>query len=144
MNRKSDKPASGKRRARWVAAGFVGAFAASVGTVIWSGLKVDGYVGEFQAGFRAVTLQSGESRNFDLAFDVPVTVADARLELTLPACLVPADGQGISRPVALAAGPNEMTIELTAAGECSGYMYARVIGDEPLDLERIFVTVEPR
>lgn len=142
MNTRTESRRRRSRKERWIAAGFIGAFAASIGTVIYTGLRVDGYVGEFQAGFRAVTMSVGESRSVELTFNVPMATDAARLELTLPDCLNPADGRGVSRPVQLVRGVNEMTLELVATGECSGYMYARVIADEPLDLERIFITVE--
>ena len=51
MTDSSRETESGTRRPRWIALGFVGAFAASVFTVIYTGLNVGGYSSaEFDAG----------------------------------------------------------------------------------------------
>jgi hypothetical protein len=143
MNADSDSPRKGSRRARWIAAGFLGAFAASVLTVIFTGLMVEQTPENFDAGFRSVTLRPGEIRSITLVFDVPRAVDAAQLELNLPDIVVeagPAAGAE-GRTVSLLPGDNEVPIEIRAVSEGSGYLVARIIADEPLALERVFVTV---
>jgi hypothetical protein len=132
------------RRASWIAAGFIGAFAASIFTVIYTGLNVEGTSAEFDAGFRSVTLAPGERRTIELEFESPAAHPEATLEISLPPMLEltagPA-GDGRRRPVALAPGGNTLTVEVAAVETGSGYIVARVEAGAPVGLYRVFVTV---
>lgn len=126
-------------RARWIAAGFLAAFATSVLTVIYTGLMVEGSRGDFDAGFRSVTMQAGETQTIRFVFDSPVAEDEARFELSMPAMLMPADT--LPTTIALRPGSNEFAISFRAESAGSGYLIARALGEQPLGLDRVFVTV---
>lgn len=145
MNSQSEKSPAGAGRARWIAAGFVGAFAASVLTVIYTGLMVEGRPGEFDAGFRSITLAPGETREIELRFESPAAFETAQLRLSLPGILEPA-GRGdaaasLERTVAVAPGANVYAVSVRALAAGGGYLEARLTGEAPIALERVFVTV---
>jgi hypothetical protein len=130
--------------ARWVAAGFVLAFATSVFTVIYTGLMVEGSRAEFDAGFRSLDLRVNEVQTVRFYFDAEVSDPDARLELDLPAMIEPATPRegGIWRQsVAVAIGDNEFAVELRAVAAGSGYVIARLTGEQPIGRDSVFVTV---
>lgn len=130
--------------ARWVAAGFVLAFATSVFTVIYTGLMVEGSRAEFDAGFRTLEIgvgQRGEARFF---IESETAVASATLELEIPAMVEPVAPAGAAagpRRVTVVPGRNEFAVELRAVAAGSGYVIARVVGDEPIGRDSVFVTV---
>ena len=138
MTPDSESNRHGSGRARWVAAGFIIAFATSVLTVIYTGLMVEGTPGDFDADFRSVTMRTGESRPIRFAFDVP-RAATARFELTIPEMLRTAGG--VPTTIELRPGDNEVEVGFVAEQAGSGYLIARALGDEPLGLDRVFVTV---
>lgn len=145
MNRDSQsREATGARRARWIAFGFVGAFAASVATVIYTGLMVEGSRSTFDAGFRSVTLALGETRTLVLEFEVETGFTGASLEVELPA-MIEAVGQPgarrITREVTVGNGANEYPLEVRAVAAGSDYVIGRIVAGEPVALERLFVTV---
>ena len=125
----------------WVAAGFIGAFAASVFTVIYTGLNVGGYSSaEFDAGFRSVTMTVGDVRSIDLVFDSERAIEDATLSVALPAAV------GLTGPaersLPMSAGENVVPVEVVARQPGSGYLVARVEADVPIGLYQVFLTVE--
>jgi hypothetical protein len=142
------KPEPKRKRWRtpsWIAFGFIGAFAASVLTVIYTGLMVEGSPGEFDAEFRSVTMHVGETRAVRLVFDVRSVYPEATLEVQLPPMVEPRDAPGsssVTEDVSLVPGDNEFSIEIRATGVTRGYMIARLLADEPVALERVFVTVD--
>jgi hypothetical protein len=136
----SELPRGWSGRANWTAAGFLGAFAASVLTVIYTGLMVEGSRSDFDSGFRSVTLAPGAVASVVLAFEVPAGVDQARLDLSLPDVVLAIGNPGEGE-LALTPGLNQITIELRAVGEGSGYVIARLMADEAIALERVFVTV---
>ena len=143
MNQSSDSDASNPRKPRWIAFGFLGAFAASILTVIYTGLSVEGVLGEFDAGFRPVTLAVGEVRTIDLVFDSDVEFPEATLGVTLPE-MVQFSAQTEARtPAAVAAGSNTFRVDIEAMELGRGYLIARVenVDGEPIGLYRVFVTV---
>lgn len=145
MNAQTEKRAAGMGRAYWIAAGFLGAFAASIVTVIWTGLMVEGRPEEFDAGFRSVTMTVGETRSIDLIFDSPAAHAAAGLSLDLPDSVELAPGEAFDvarRTVELVPGNNVVMVTVRARAAGSGYLEARLSGDEPIALERVFITVE--
>jgi len=133
-------------RAKWIAAGFLGAFATSVFTVIYTGLNVEGSRAEFDSGFRSVTIAMGEAQTVDLVFESDAEYADARLEVTLPEPVRFAGQKYTDRaptPVAIVIGRNTIPVEIEAVAPGSGYLSARLEADEPIGIYRVFVTVTP-
>jgi hypothetical protein len=128
-------------RARWIAAGFIGAFAASVFTVIYTGLNVEGSRAEFDVGFRPVTLAPGEQRTIELVFDSPAAYPESTLDVTLPPMLEFAAASAKRSTVALVPGSNSFPIVIEAREPGSGYLVARVEAGQPVGLYRVFVTV---
>ena len=142
----ADTESRGRRfgKARWIAAGFIAAFATSVFTVIYTGLMVEGSRAEFDAGFRTLEMQVDEVREVPFFINSEVAEADATLELDLPDFLQPAgpDGGAVwQRRVAVVPGSNEFAVELRAVAAGQGYMQARIAGAEAIGLDRVFVTV---
>jgi len=138
----SDEPKPGRAgRANWIAAGFLAAFAASVFTVIFTGLKAINTSPEFDSGFRSVTLEPGDERAIELVFDSPAAYAAATLYVTLPPMLDFARGSREQSSVAVEPGSNYFTVTVEAREVGSGYLIARVEADEPVGLYRVFVTV---
>jgi hypothetical protein len=138
----SDEPKPGRAsRANWIAAGFLVAFAASVFTVIFTGLKAINTSPEFDSGFRSVTLAPGDVREIELMFDSPARYAAATLFVTLPSMLDFAEGSGEESSVGVVPGSNHFTVAVEAREAGSGYLIARVEADEPVGLYRVFVTV---
>jgi hypothetical protein len=144
VNADSESGNRGFGTARWIALGFVVAFATSVLTVIYTGLMVEGSRAEFDAGFRALEMtldQAGEARFF---FDSTVAEPDATLELEFPEFLdpvVPRGGAAWQQRVAVVPGKNEFAVELRAVAVGSGYVVARLAGAQPIGRDSVFVTV---
>lgn len=138
---------SGKRTfgtARWIALGFVVAFATSVLTVIYTGLMVEGSRAEFDAGFRSLEMKLGEIAEAHFYFESTVAEPDATLELEFPEFLdpvVPRDGASWQQKVGVVPGRNEFGVELRAVTVGSGYVVARVFGAQPIGRDSVFVTV---
>lgn len=131
-------------RARWIAAGFILAFASSILTLLYTGLRVEGPRSEFKAGFRSVTLAVGDKRSIELGFEAAAREPDARLELELPPMLELVEQPGDRKPVlpvALEPGDNRFTVTVRATAAGMGYLVARVAGESPVGLDRVFVTV---
>jgi hypothetical protein len=131
-------------RLRWIAAGFVAAFAASVLTVIYTGLMVEGSRSDFDAGFRSVTLSVAETKTVELVFDSSVASPAATLGLALPESVALADApeqREATLPVTLGFGRNVYTVELVGLAPGGGYLIARLAAERPVGTERVFVTV---
>jgi len=146
MSTESRPTEAGRRKAKWIARGFLGAFALSVATVIYTGLSVDGFVSDFDSGFRSLTFRVGETRSVEVHFDSPSRFAEARLTLSLPAAVEPGapdDAWPDGRPVTLAPGDNVFSVTVRGVQPGSGYLVARVEASEPVGLYRVFLTVTP-
>lgn len=141
MKADSETARRGKSRARWIAAGFLVAFATSVLTVIFTGLMVEGSRGDFDAGFRSLTLRPGETRSIEFVFEAPAAAEAVRFELSLPAMLATVGPPPAT--IALRPGVNEIAVSIRAEAAGSGYLVARALGEEPLGLDRVFITVTP-
>ena len=144
MNSDSASPRAGTRKAKWIARGFLAAFVLSVLTVIYTGLSVDGFVGEFDSGFRSVTFAAGESRSIDLRFDSPSGFSEASLEISLPGIVefaseseFPAGRQAVT----IVPGENVFAVTVRGVEPGSGYLIGRIAAREPIDLYRVFLTV---
>ena len=124
--------------------GFVLAFAASVFTVIYTGLMVEGTRAEFDAGFRTFEMHLDEVREARFFIESEVADADATLELELPDIVEPVSpggGGAWQRRVTVVRGSNEFGVELRAVAAGSGYVQARVSGKEAIGRDSVFVTV---
>jgi hypothetical protein len=144
MNPNSDIDPQSVGKARWIGAGFVAAFAASVFTVIYTGLMVEGTRSEFDDASRFVTMSVAEEYEIELFFESPAAFEDISLEVSLPEMLElvgPGWSRAASRPVSLEPGPNELAITVRATAAGKGYLVTRVIGDKPIGLNSFFVTV---
>jgi hypothetical protein len=144
MNEFSGSGPTRKRSARWIGAGFIGAFAASIGTVIYTGLNVEGSRAEYDADFRQLTMSVGEARRIDLVFESPAAFDAANLEIALPEVVRLAGGAGddaTRRAVSLSAGENLVSVEVEATAAGRGFLEARVTADEPIRIERVYLTV---
>jgi hypothetical protein len=144
MNTESEKPSAVPGRLRWIATGFIAAFAASVLTVIYTGLMVEGSRSEFDVGFRSVSLAPGETRSIELIFHASQPVERARLTVELPPVLS-FTGSGPAgvpeQTVRLEPGTNVFAVDVRGGSPGSGYLQARLAADEPIAVERVFVTV---
>lgn len=141
MSAKPGEAAGLSGRARLVAAGFIGALIASVLTVIYTGLMVEGSPSDFDASFRSITLAVGDTREIELYFEADAAAPDATLELLLPAGIVELVGGATERPVALRPGDNRVAVTVRATAPGQGYLVARVGAATQIGLERVFVTV---
>lgn len=144
MNADSESRARKFGTARWVAGGFIFAFAASVFTVIYTGLTVEGSRAEFDAGFRALEMRLGETREARFFIDAEFAELDATLELDIPEFLEPADRGGSAvwrRRLNVRQGSNEFAVELRAVAAGRGYVEARLFGKEAIGRDSVFVTV---
>jgi hypothetical protein len=144
MSQTRNSGAGNRRKARWIAFGFLGAFATSVFTVIYTGLNVEGSRAEFDAGFRSVILTIGETRSVELQFESSRPVQDATLAVTLPDVVEfaePSDRSGAIPVQEVVGGANSISVEIRAIAAGSGYLEARLQGDEPIGLYRVFLTV---
>lgn len=144
MSEASDTRQTEKRKVNLIAIGFIGAFFASIFTVIYTGLNVQGSRAEFDSGFRSVTLSVGERRTLDLHFESASEFPDAVLEVTLPdAVQLPGQVEPgpARRPVSIVAGENTIPFDIAASSPGSGYVFARVTAGEPVGVYRVFVTV---
>jgi len=118
-----------RRPPRLVAAGFVAAFAASVLTLIYTGLMVSAPVSDPAAGLPTVSLSIEESRTINLVFASDMTIEDVTLLVDLPRG-VELDGYEGLRQVRwttqLQAGKNVLPLELRALAGMGGELTARL------------------
>lgn len=145
MNQTTNPQSSETGKPGWIGIGFVGAFALSVLTVIYTGLNVQRHGAAFDGGFRSITMGVGDVRTVELVFQSEVLVDDAILEVDLPEMVVfsnPSSGQQAEMPVALDIGSNRFSIDIEATEAGRGYLRTRVVKDLPIDVYRVFVTVD--
>lgn len=143
----STEPTKTKRRGPGlIAMGFIGAFALSVVTVIYTGLNVRGHGAAFDGGFRSIIMAIGETRTIDLVFESAAAVPEAMLEVALPEMIDFAGSSPVRQPqtpVSVEPGSNTFTIEIEAIKAGKDYVRTSIVEDiEPIDLYRVFVTVE--
>jgi hypothetical protein len=128
-----------------IAIGFIAAFAASVFTVIYTGLNVQSTSAEFDSGFRSVTMKVADVRTIDLVFESAADFSDGVLTVTLPemVALVGEEfDQQHQKSVAVTAGGNTFQIDIRALESGRGYLRARVDANGPVGVYRVFVTVD--
>lgn len=143
----SDETKPGARRApRLVALAFVAAFAASVLTVIYTGLLVEAPRTRVSAGLPSVEMTAGRLRDVNLVFAAKTELPDAGLLIELPDGieLVGHPGeQRIQWRTRLAPGNNIVPLTLVAPAPAAGQIIARLRAGEDEKVFRIQVSVNP-
>jgi hypothetical protein len=114
---------------RTVAFTFIGAFALTMATVVFTGLRVERPGARAKAEPTTVTLTLGEPRTVNLVFDSRVPLADVELTVDVPAGVELAEHPGERRVVwhaPLAPGSNVLPLTLVARGGSGGTLGARL------------------
>jgi hypothetical protein len=145
MNQTTDPQSNDTGKLSWIAVGFIGAFALSVLTVIYTGLNVRDHGAAFDGGFRSITMDIGEVQTIDLVFESQEELDDVMLEVTLPDMLqfaAQSDDRHAPRPVSLDIGSNRFSIDIEATAAGRGYLRSFVVKDLTIDVYRIFVIVD--
>jgi len=135
-----------KGRPRLVAGTFLAAFAATVGTVIYTGLLVEAPRTEIAAALPSVELVVGQKRSINLVFDSATALDSVSLRVSMPAGvdLVGHEGEREVRwRTRLAAGSNILPITLVAAAPATGQIVARIQHGEHEKVFRVFVEARP-
>lgn len=108
---------------------FIGAFAATMLTVIWTGLNVERPGARGESDATVVTLTLGEPRTVQLVFDSRAAVRDVELTVDVPAG-IEVVGHSTERRVVgradLAAGSNALPLTLVARSGRGGQLAARL------------------
>jgi hypothetical protein len=126
------------RAPRLIALMFVAAFAASILTVIYTGLLVEAPRTRISAALPTVAMVVGENREVNLVFASSATVDDVVLLLTLPAGinLLGREGQRrVELRTRLVEGNNILPLTLIASTPAVGQLVARLRHGED---ERVF------
>jgi hypothetical protein len=129
-----------------VALAFVAAFAASVLTVIYTGLLVEAPRTRISAGLLSIAMTAGQGRDVNLVFNAKTEVSDATLRIELPngVELVGHPGeQRIQWRTRLALGNNIVPLTLIAPAPAAGQIIARLKAGDSEKIFRIHVTVNP-
>jgi hypothetical protein len=145
MNQTTDPQSNDTGKLSWIAVGFIGAFALSVLTVIYTGLNVRDHGAAFDGGFRSITMDIGAVQTIDLVFESQEELDDVMLEVTLPDMLqfaAQSDDRQAPRPVSLDIGSNRFSIDIEATAAGRGYLRSFVVKDLTIDVYRIFVIVD--
>lgn len=144
MSQTTDRQSNDTGKVSWIAVGFIGAFALSVFTVIYTGLNVRGHGAAFDGGFRSMTMAIGEVRTIELVFESQEALDDVMLEVTLPDMLEFAnvtEERQAPRPVSLDIGSNRFSIDVEAVAAGRGYLRSFVVDDLTIDVYRIFMVI---
>jgi hypothetical protein len=135
-----------RRAPRLVALAFVAAFAASVLTVIYTGLLVEAPRTQISAGLPSVTMTAGQRRDLNLVFTAQTELPDAGLLIELPdgvELVGHAGEQRIQWRTRLAPGNNIVPLTLVAPAPATGQIIARLTAGDREKVFRIQVTVIP-
>jgi anti-sigma factor RsiW len=133
--------AAGQRPARAprvVAMAFVAAFAASILTVIFTGLLVRAPHPEFAAGLPTVAMVVDQTRDVNLVFASSAAVDSVSMHIVLPAGIEMLGHEGereVRWRTQLAAGNNILPLKLVASGPATGQLVARL---QHGDREKVF------
>jgi hypothetical protein len=125
---------------------FVAAFAASILTVIYTGLLVEAPRTRISAGLPSIAMTPGQPRDINLVFNARTEVADASLVIELPRgveLVGHAGEQRIQWRTRLAPGNNIVPLTLIAPTPAAGQVIARLEAGESEKVFRIHVTVNP-
>jgi hypothetical protein len=129
-----------------IALTFVAAFAASVLTVIYTGLLVEAPRTRISAGLPSVAMTVGERRDVNLVFTSRTELADAGLVIELPEGVELVGHAGERRirwRTRLAPGNNIVPLALVAPTPAAGQIIARLRAGEAEKVFRIQVSVDP-
>jgi len=135
------------RAQRVVAFMFLSAFAATIATVIMTGLWVRSPGARAVPDNPAATLVQGEPHTVNLAFESRTALEDIEFTVDLPAGIELADRPGLRRvawKTRLAAGNNLLPLTIVARGGRGGQLAARVRQGDELKTFVVDVTVGPR
>jgi hypothetical protein len=142
------KPTSARPRSpRLIALTFVGAFAASVATVIYTGLLVKAPRTEISAALPNVRMAVHEVRTVNLVFMANAPIADASLTINLPAGfdLIGYEGQRqVHWNTRLESGNNILPITLMARVPSTGQIVARLRHGEQEKVFRVHLDAQAR
>lgn len=139
---------SGSRRRppRLIAAGFIAAFAASVLTVIYTGLLVEAPRTEIAAGLPMVSMTVDAPRTVNLVFASALALDDVSLLIDLPEGVELAGYEGQSQVrwrTMLESGRNVLPLELIAREPVRGELVAQLGHGDRRKVFRVFVSVMP-
>jgi hypothetical protein len=141
-----ERAAAGRRaRApRLVAFAFVAAFAASILTVIYTGLLVQAPRTELAAGLPTVAMVVEEAREVNLVFASSAAVDDVSLLIVLPEGIDMVGREGereVRLRTRLAAGNNILPLKLVASEPATGQLLARLRHGDREKVFRVHLTV---
>lgn len=135
----------GRARApRVVALAFVAAFAASILTVIFTGLLVRAPRPEFAAGLPTVAMVVDQTRDVNLVFASSAAVDSVSLHIVLPEGIEMLGHEGereVRWRTQLAAGNNILPLKLVASEPATGQLVARLQHGNREKVFRVHVTV---
>jgi hypothetical protein len=134
------------RGARLIAGGFVAAFAASVFTVIYTGLLVDAPRTEIAAGLPTVTMALDETRTINLVFASASALDRVSLVIDLPDGIELVGHDGLRRvrwSTMLESGRNVLPLELVAREPVTGQLVALLEHGDQRKVFRVHVSVTP-
>lgn len=134
------------RSAKLIAGGFVAAFAASILTVIYTGLLVEAPKTELAAGLPTVSMSIDEPRVVNLVFTSNSALADVSLLIDLPEGVEIAGYEGrreVRWKTQLDMGKNVLPLELVAHAEARGQLVARLQHGERQKVFRVYLSVMP-
>lgn len=135
-----------RRAPRAVAVAFVAAFAASVLTVIYTGLLVEAPRTRVSAGLPSVAMTAGQRRDVNLVFNARREISDAALLVELPngvELVGHAGEQHVQWRTRLVPGNNIVPLTLLAPAPAAGQIIARLKAGDSEKVFRIHVTVDP-
>jgi hypothetical protein len=133
---------AGRRGPGLVAAGFIVAFAASIFTVIYTGLMVEAPTTRVSAALPSVTMKLEERRVVNLVFASASALDDVSLRIDLPPGVDLSGYEGMRRVdwrTELAAGRNVLPLELIATQPMEGQLIARLGHGAESKVFRIFI-----
>lgn len=143
---KAARPRRRRATPRLIAGGFLAAFAASVLTVIFTGLLVEAPRTEIAAGLPTVSMTLDERRTVNLVFASATALEDVSLLIDLPDGIELAGHAGSRRVrwhTQLVPGRNVLPLELVALEPVSGQLVAELEHGDQRKIFRVFVSVMP-
>jgi hypothetical protein len=135
-----------RRVPRLVAAAFVAAFAATVLTVIYTGLLVEAPRTRISASLPTISMTAGQRRDVNLVFSAKTPIDDVALLVELPNGIELVGHPGERRVqwrTRLAPGNNIVPLTLVAPAPTTGQVIARLNYGESEKVFRIHVSADP-
>jgi anti-sigma factor RsiW len=144
--RTASRKRSPRKTPRLIAGGFIVAFAASIFTVIYTGLLVEAPNTELAAGLPSVAMSVDEDRIVNLVFTSATALDEVSLLVDLPEGveLVGYEGRRQVRwTTQLQSGRNVLPLELVARAPRSGQLVASLEHGEQRKVFRVYLDVSP-